>query len=416
MTANTAHIIAIGDEILYGQTLDTNSHFIARQLAKFNIDLISITVIPDVAEVILYAIQQSQAAIIITTGGLGPTRDDKTKDVMATLTGNELVMNQEALRWTQAYYKKVVKRPMNALNRDQALAPKNSTLLRNLVGTAPGIWTEWQDKIIINLPGVPYEMKYLMTQEVLPRLINKLNASFIVHRFVHVLNIPESELATMLAPLENHLPAHIKLAYLPSSNLVKLRLTTTGKDKRALEEELNRYAKEIMALIPANIVDDCEMGIQEKIAELLLNKNLMLATAESFTSGKIATQITATPGSSAYFKGSIVAYSPKIKIKLLGVSSELIQSKGVVNEEVAKQMALGVLKATGADIALSSTGVAGPSADEFGIEPGTAFMGIATSTKSKVYKYEYPHLDRYEFTEKLTQLAIQQLYSFLKDL
>lgn len=417
MATTTAHIIAIGDEILYGQTLDTNSHFIAKQFSNFNIDLKGISVIPDDEDTILNAIKSSDANIIITTGGLGPTRDDKTKYVIAKLLGKELILEQQALEWTKEVYEKVVKRPMNDLNKNQALAPEGSILLRNKVGTAPGIWSEWNGKIIVNLPGVPYEMKYLITNEVMPKIQETFDSEFILHRFINVINIPESELALILEPFENNLPKEIKLAYLPTSKMVKLRLTTTGKNKDELRNTLKIYTEKITNLIlDENIISNNGKNTIDIISEMLKSKGLTLASAESFTSGKIASKLTSISGSSSYFKGGIVAYSPELKMNLLGVSKVIIEKQGVVNEEVAKQMATGIIKATGADIAISSTGTAGPNADEFGVLPGTAFIGIASKDKSIAIKYVYENLDRYEFTEKLTHLAIQELYTFIKNL
>ncbi|MXV37629.1 CinA family nicotinamide mononucleotide deamidase-related protein [Flavobacteriaceae bacterium Ap0902] len=416
MKPTNAHIIAIGDEILYGQTLDTNSNFIAKQLALFNIDLIEISVIPDLENSLSKSILSSSADIIITTGGLGPTRDDKTKQIIAQLLGKKLVINAEALKWIESYYEQVTKRPMNELNRDQALAPEGSELLQNRVGTAPGIWSHWNNKIIINLPGVPYEMKHLMTEQVLPKIKERFNPTLIVHKFINVLNIPESELAIKLASFEDALPSHIKLAYLPTSKLVKLRLTSTGSNKKEIDDELQKYAHKIIHLIPDNVIINKKTNeVLESIAELLIENKLKLATAESFTSGKLAASITSIPGSSAYFKGGIIAYSPILKTRLLDVSKELIKKSGVVNEEVARQMALGALSSIDADVAISSTGVAGPDADEFGVKPGTAFIGIASKKQTKAFQFEYNHLDRYEFTEKLTQIAIQQLYLWLKE-
>ncbi|MGI9525810.1 MAG: CinA family nicotinamide mononucleotide deamidase-related protein [Weeksellaceae bacterium] len=416
MASTTAHIIVIGDEILYGQTLDTNSNFIAKQLASYHINLISVSVIPDIEDIISSTIQNSTAEIIITTGGLGPTKDDKTKGVIAELTGNKLVYFDEALVWVETYYKRVVGRPMNFLNKDQALAPEGSILLQNKTGTAPGIWTEWKDKIIINLPGVPYEMKYLLTHEVLPKLKEKINLDYILHHFIRVYNLPESELSLCLTSLEEQLPPHVKLAYLPTARMVKLRLTVAGADKEKLKNDLQYWKNQVVKLLPVNTIINEDLDTHLAIAKLLHEKNLMLATAESFTSGKIASSITAIPGSSTYFQGGIVAYAPKLKHSLLGVSNDLIHSKGVVNAEVAKQMAQGALKTTNATIAISSTGVAGPNPDEFGVKPGTAFIGIATQNISEVWKFTYENLEREDFTEKLTQIAIQQLFSFLNKL
>ena len=413
----TAHVIIIGDEILYGQTMDTNSHFLAKEFSEISIDLIQISAIQDNKEDIKDEILSSHADIIITTGGLGPTRDDKTKYVLSELMEQPLEMHDEALRWTQEYFESVVDRPMNVLNKNQALVPVGTVPLRNKVGTAPGLWTEFGAKLLICLPGVPVEMKYLMKNEVLPRLLERFDPAYIFHSFVQTIDIPESELAALLHDFEHELPAHISLAYLPRGKKIRLRLTGKGENRLMLKNEVHAHTEKLISVIPAaNFMNRDDVLLTKSIADLLKEKQLTIATAESFTTGRLASALTAGSGSGSFFLTGITAYSPEMKEKLLSVSGETIREKGVANADVALQMAKGALEVSGADVAISSTGVAGPDADEFGVQPGVAFIGIVSKTQEKVFEFNYPDLDRKEFTRKVTELALQKLFQFLKSL
>lgn len=411
----TAHVIIIGDEILYGHTLDTNSNYLALEFAKISIDLIQISAIQDNRDDIKDEILGSHADIIITTGGLGPTRDDKTKYVLSEILEQPLEMHADALRWTEEYFAQVTDRPMNVLNRNQALVPAGTTPLQNKVGTAPGLWTELGQKILINLPGVPAEMKYLMTNEVMPRLLERFHPIFIHHEFVQTINIPESDLAEKLKDYEHELPAHIKLAYLPRGKKIKLRLTGFGENAEALQQELLSQTNKLTEAIPdENFLSRDDLEIEKSIGKILTDSKLSISTAESYTAGAIAAMLTVEGGSSSYFNGGVVAYTVELKEKLLRVSPELIKEKGVVNHDVALAMAKGVQKITGSDIALSSTGVAGPTEDQFGVKPGIAFIAIVSEGKEAVYEFHYPHLDRKEFTLKLCEMALQKLHQFLR--
>lgn len=411
----TAHVIIIGDEILYGQTMDTNSHFLAREFAGISIDLIQISAIQDDKDEIKDEILSSHADIIITTGGLGPTRDDKTKYVLSELVEQPLELHDEALRWTEEYFERVIDRPMNVLNKNQALVPAGTVPLQNKVGTAPGLWTEFGQKLLICLPGVPFEMKYLMKNEVLPRLLRKFDPTYIHHAFVQTIDIPESELAEKLNDFEHELPPHITLAYLPRGKRIRLRLTGKGDNLAALKKEVSSFTDRLVESIPAeNFLNRDDITLLKSIAAKLKEKKLKIATAESFTAGKLASDLTSVKGSGAYFTTGIVAYTPELKTKILNVSCELIQQKGVVNREVALEMAKGVLQLSDADIAISSTGVAGPDPDEFGVKPGVAFVGLVTKNDEKVFEFNYPDFDRKSFTHKVSELALQKLLQFLK--
>lgn len=413
----TAHVIIIGDEILYGHTQDLNSHYLALEFGKLSIDLIQISAIQDDKNDIKTEILSSPADIIITTGGLGPTRDDKTKYVMSELLEKPLETNAQALAWVEDYFENVVGKPFLELNKNQALVPEETTPLHNKVGTAPGLWSNYGRKVIINLPGVPSEMRYLLKNEVLPKLMSIYKPQQIRHQFLTILNIRESKLAQILHPFENQLPENIKLAYLPRGKRVKLRLTAFGEDASTLLKQLNEETSKIQQIIPQeNFVGINLQSIEKKIGQLLIDKNFMLCTAESFTSGSIASAITSISGSSAYFKGGIVAYSPTLKSSLLNVSQTLIDEKGVVNKEVALQMAKGALEATQSNIAVSTTGVAGPDPDSFGNKPGLAYVAIVSKDKEEVIEVNYPHLERKDFTTKLTDISVQKLYGFLKEM
>ncbi|MDO5656226.1 MAG: CinA family nicotinamide mononucleotide deamidase-related protein [Flavobacteriaceae bacterium] len=411
----TAHVISIGDEILFGQTLDTNSHFLAVEFAKISIELIQISAVQDKKKRIRNEILSSPADIIITTGGLGPTRDDKTKYVLSQITGKALELNDQALKWTQDYFENTVKRPMNKLNRNQALVPIGTIPLHNKMGTAPGLWTEFGKKILICLPGVPHEMKFLMKNEILPRLIERFDPIFIFHEFVQTYNIAESELAEILTQFEKNLPDHLSLAYLPHGKRIRLRITGHGDDSQRLKNEIQEQIEILISLIPAmNFLSRGTLSLTELTATALKEKNLEIATAESFTAGKIAEELTTESGSSVYFKAGIVAYSPEMKEKLLQVPQSLIQEKGVASAEVALAMAHGARNICHSDIGISSTGVAGPNPDSFGTPPGVAFIAIVSDEKEKVYSFHFPELERIPFTKKCTDLAIQKLYDFLR--
>ena len=306
----TAHVIIIGDEILYGHTLDTNSNYLALEFAKISIDLIQISAIQDNRDDIKDEILGSHADIIITTGGLGPTRDDKTKYVLSEILEQPLEMHADALRWTEEYFAQVTDRPMNVLNRNQALVPAGTTPLQNKVGTAPGLWTELGQKILINLPGVPAEMKYLMTNEVMPRLLDRFHPIFIHHEFVQTINIPESDLAEKLNDFEHELPAHIKLAYLPRGKKIKLRLTGFSENAEALQQELLSQTDKLTEAIPdENFLSRDDLEIEKSIGKILTDSKLSVSTAESFTAGAIAAMLTVEGGSSSYFNGGVVALS-----------------------------------------------------------------------------------------------------------
>lgn len=412
-----AHLISIGDEVLLGDTLDTNANYIAKALAKINVQVKEISVIADDEQVIKSKIIQAskESQIIITTGGLGPTRDDKTKHVIASLLGDSLTMNPTALKWVEEYYENILGRTLNTLTRNQALLPPSSIPLRNNTGTACGIWSEYKGCFIINLPGIPNEMEHLMQTQVLPKIKETFQCSYKVYKYIKVLGIPESDLALKLNPIEAHFPSHIHLAYLPKNKKIKLRLSAQGENKELLEQELSDYADKIKHTIPNNIYAENEDDTLEKIKLFCNEKKITIGTAESFTAGLLASKLTSIPGSSQFFLGGIIAYSPQAKSAILKVSSALITEKGTVNKVVSEAMAKGALATLECDVAISTTGVAGPNKDEFDNEVGLAYITISSKNKTETHQFFYPNLSRENFTEKLSDIALDYLMLFLKN-
>lgn len=411
-----AAIIIIGDEVLLGETLDSNSGEICRQLLGIGIKVGQISTVADDTVQIHTALQNALKSydLVITSGGLGPTLDDKTRDSMALLLNQELVEHAEALDWIRTYYEKVAQRKMNDLNRRQAFVPKNSIPLKNEMGTAPAIWSEVEDKIIINLPGVPWELQHMLENSIIPKLRKKIGTGFYRFQYLYTENIPESELATTLQNFETQLPEGFSLAYLPSRKKVKLRLSGLGSEADQLKEVLDKQLEEIIRLIPSASIIPYK-NWEEKIGDLYQQNSFTISTAESFTSGRVANLITSVSGSSMYLKAAIVAYDENIKKRFLDIPASLIAEKGVVNEEVATKMAQGAKKIFQTDFSVATTGVAGEEKDAHGSQPKTAYIVIATPKEKFVHFFEKPHLTRQEFTEVLAKKAVELLYHSIQD-
>lgn len=340
-----AEIITIGDELLIGQVTDTNSAWMGRELNKVGIEVIRVVSVRDRAEEITEAVDASmkRADIVLMTGGLGPTKDDITKQTLCEYFGTRLIFSEAVFE----NVKRVLagKIPMNALNKSQAMVPENCTVINNRVGSASVSWFEKDGKVLVSMPGVPQEMTTVMSEEVIPRLCAKFHTDAIVHRTFTVQNYPESVLAEKLEPWEVALPSCIKLAYLPKPGLIRLRLTGRGQDRQEVETCLNVESAKLEAILGEDILDEEDTPIEILIGELLKKKKLTLSTAESCTGGSIAARVTSVAGSSEYFKGSVVAYSNEIKMKLLGVSMETLEKKGAVSEETVIEMVKGAMKA-----------------------------------------------------------------------
>lgn len=381
-----AEIITIGDEILIGQIVDTNSAFISKTLNKIGVSVYQITSIQDDRGHILKALAEAEANadIIIVTGGLGPTKDDITKTTFAEYFDDTLIRDETVLKNIEKLWEKYIKQPLSQVNLDQALVPSKAIALMNLYGSAPGMWLEKEGKVFVSLPGVPYEMKILMEKEVIPKLRKQFRLPYILHKTLLTYGVGESKLAERIEVWEDNLPKFIKLAYLPNLGKVRLRLSARGKDKEVVEKEVD---KQIKILLPQ--IEDVFMGYEEEaslesqIAKKLTDAGKTLAVAESCTGGKIAEQITTLSGASSYFKGGIVAYTTQSKIDILGVQADVIKEYSVVSEEVAKAMALGVKNLYKSDYAISTTGNAGPTKGDSSVDVGT--VSIAIATPDRVY-------------------------------
>ncbi len=376
-----AEIITIGDEILIGQIVDSNSVFIATELNKIGVSVYQITSVQDTREHILEAMTAagSRSSIVIITGGLGPTKDDVTKHTLCEFFHDELVMDKNVLAHVESLFKKYISTPISDLNRKQALVPSKATVLHNAHGTAPGLWMKVEDTVFISLPGVPLEMKHLVRDYVVPKIIEEYERPHILHKTILTYGLGESALAEKIETWEDNLPDFIKLAYLPNLGRVRLRLTAKGSDKNVLVNAVDVEVKKLYSLIGDIIYGEDETdAIENQVATSLTKNQLTLSTAESFTGGKIAERITAIPGASAYFKGSIVSYSTETKIKLLGVPKELVEKHSVVSKEVAMAMAKNARKILNTDFSIATTGNAGPTKGDSDEEVGAVFIAIST--------------------------------------
>ena len=387
-----AAIITIGDEILIGQIVDTNSGFIAKSLDKIGIDIHEIISISDNKKHILetFAKLQNQVDLVLITGGLGPTKDDITKHTFCEYFEDQLVRNEEVEKHVIELIEKAMNRPASQMNKDQALVPSKCTVLHNAVGTAPGMWMKKENTVYISLPGVPYEMKYIVENGIIPKIVKEYKRPYIIHKTILTYGQGESLVAERIEDWENNLPEFIKLAYLPSPGRVRLRLSARGIDKELLEQKINENVLLLTQLIGDIIVGyEEDETIEVMLGRLLTSKNATLATAESCTGGKIAQVIPSVPGASNYFKGSVVSYATETKISVLGISSELIKEHSVVSYEVAKEMALAVKRIMNTDYAIATTGNAGPSKGDGNSEIGTVFIAIATPNNLVVEEFNF---------------------------
>ncbi|MDR5590780.1 competence/damage-inducible protein A [Christiangramia sp. SM2212] len=387
-----AEIITIGDEILIGQIVDTNSAYISKELNKIGVSVHQITSIQDEREHILQSLKEAseRVDIIIVTGGLGPTKDDITKKCLCEFFNDELVRNEKVLKHIEYLFDKYIDTPISDLNRDQALLPSKAIALHNEFGTAAGMWFQENGKVFVSMPGVPYEMRGLMEREILPRLIKNYSRPIILHKTVITLGLGESAIAEKIESWEDNLPKEIKLAYLPNLGRVRLRLTAKGENEEALK---NLIDAEILKL--HQIIGDIIYGYEDDdpvevvISKMLVEKNWTLSTAESCTGGRLASKFTRAPGSSASFKGSVVSYSTEAKSEILNVPKDLIEKHSVVSAKVAKAMALGAQQRFHTDFAISTTGNAGPTKGDSDAELGTVFIGVATPAGVEAYQFNF---------------------------
>ncbi|WP_294304406.1 CinA family nicotinamide mononucleotide deamidase-related protein [uncultured Chryseobacterium sp.] len=410
-----AVLITIGDEILSGNTVDTNSNFIAAELKNIGIKVIQIFTISDEIETIKETIQTAfiSGDVIITTGGLGPTRDDKTKKAIAEFFNDELALDEVTFNHLKSYMEKRGRLEILERNREQAFVPTKSRVFQNHFGTAPCTMMEENGKLLFSLPGVPYEVKPLIKDQIIPYLHEKFSLNYISTRIVSVVGIPESILADIIEGWELALPENLSLSYLPVGTRVKLRLTATGEDEAALQQQLEEEIRKLLPLIKDNVIATSEDKIEKILAEILTGRKLTISTAESCTGGELAKMITSVSGSSNYFLGGIVPYATEKKIEILKVNRKTVEKFTVVSEEVAAEMAEGCQKLFGTDISLSTTGVAGPGKGEDGNEVGTVFYTIRVHDKEFTSKLYMPQLERLDFMYFVSQKIIQDLVGIL---
>jgi nicotinamide-nucleotide amidase len=385
-----ASIITIGDELLIGQTIDTNSAFIAQELNKIGVWVRCRLAVGDVYDDIWQALDEEskQSQIIIITGGLGPTADDITKPLLCEYFGGKLVMNEKVLAHVEYLFEKVFKRPMPLLDRNkkQAEVPDVCTVLHNARGTAPGMLFTKNNVAFVSLPGVPHEMKGLIQTEVIPYILRNFNLPAIVHQTAFTFGQGESQLAEMLKDFEPALPPHIKLAYLPNYGMVKLRLTSQGDNKEQVTKELFPYFQKLQELVKEFLVTNKDEGLEIVMGQLLKEKNKTMATAESCTGGYIAHLITSIAGSSAYYKGSVVSYANEVKENVLGVQHTTLQTAGAVSEQTVIQMVKGALKALNTDFALATSGIMGPDGGSDEKPVGTVWIAVGNNSKTETMK------------------------------
>ena len=412
-----ADLITIGDEILIGQIVDTNSAWIAQQLNNEGINVREIISISDQPGHIKATLIESgkKASIVLVTGGLGPTKDDRTKLAICDYFGTQLIESKEVLENVIDLLgpRGIV---INNLNREQALVPATAIVLPNKLGTAPGLWFNHKGIIYVFMPGVPFEMKYLMEYEVLPRIKKLFNTKTIIHRTILTYGLPESALAERIAVWEDRLPECISLAYLPSPESMRLRLSARGEDKEELIQLLEERISELAEIIPNHIFGYEEDTIAGNLGKILKNKGLTVSTAESCTGGNIAHFFTANPGSSQYFKGGIVAYSNELKVKLLGIDPEIIADNGAVSKEVVEAMAVAACRLLNTDFAIATSGIAGPDGGTTEKPVGTVWIAVAdaNSVFSKVFNFGN-NRERNIVRSSQTAINMLRLYLLKKD-
>ena len=404
-----ATILTIGDEILIGQIVDTNSVSIARYLNAAGIVVHEKASIGDDADEIRKSVRRalSQSEVVIITGGLGPTKDDITKKTLATLFHSEMRYDEAvAAHVEQMLASRGI--AFNALNRSQAEVPVACTVLHNAHGTAPGMWFEEEGRVVISLPGVPFEMEHLMQDEVMPRLKARFALRSIVHRTLITAGLAESILAQRIEAWEEALPSYLKLAYLPSAGVVRLRLSAYEVEGESVAEEIERRFAELRTLIPDYVVGFETATVEEQVHRLLIERGETLAVAESCTGGKISSKFTAMAGASQYFLAGLTTYANEAKINLLGVDAATIATHGAVSEETARAMAEGARRVTGADYAVATTGIAGPSGGSDEKPVGTVWFAVASAHGTVATKYQCG-TDRGQIIDRATAFAIRML-------
>lgn len=412
-----AELITIGDEILIGQITDTNSKWMAERLNEIGIEVHQITSVHDDKEHILKALSdaEKEADLILLTGGLGPTKDDITKNTLAQYFDDQLTLHEDIVDHIKHLFAKI-KYKFTDKDIDQAMLPSKALILKNYNGTASGMWFEKGPKIIVSMPGVPNEMKGLMRDYVIPQVRDRFHLPFIIHRTIQTYGLGESRVAERLEEWEDNLPASIRLAYLPSYGKLRLRLSARGGDRALLEKTLDEEIEKLKDLISDIIVGFDQNETLEVVLNGLLRKDgVTLALAESCTGGSIASRITEVPGASAFLKGGIVAYSAEVKKTLLGVREETIAAHTVVSAEVAREMALGCQRVFKADYAIATTGNAGPTTDKTDRSAGVVFISVAGPHGVKTEEFFFGR-PREKVIERASVKALEMLRAeFLKN-
>jgi nicotinamide-nucleotide amidase len=416
MNNTKASIITIGDELLIGQVIDTNSAWIAQRLNEIGIIINRRVAVGDTKLDIIKALDEElqHSTIVLITGGLGPTADDVTKPLLCEYFGGNLVVNEDVLAHVKNLFSRL-DRPMLETNLKQAEVPDTCTVLFNKKGTAPGMWFEKDGKAVIAMPGVPFEMMSIMQDEVIERLRLRYTGSIIEHRNIITAGEGESFVAERIKDIEASLPDFIKLAYLPANRILRLRLTATGEDRQQLSDLLEKFHGAIAHRLSDIVVSLDDIPMQEVLGKLLLEKGLTLGFAESCTGGYLGHLITQVTGSGSYFKGSLVTYDNEVKENLLGISKKVLDEQTAVSEDVAIQMAKSAIKLLDCDVSLSVTGILSAGGEENDINPvGTVWMAVARKNEVKTHKFYFPY-DRLRNKDVAVQMGMLMLWKFLND-
>lgn len=416
MSNITASIITIGDELLIGQVIDTNSAWIARKLNALGIDVIRRVAVGDDRHAILTALdyEVSISSLVLITGGLGPTNDDITKPLLNEYFGGKMVVDEAVVEHLKNLFIRR-NRPFLEKNLKQAEVPDNCIVLFNKMGTAPGMWFEKDDKVVVAMPGVPFEMASIMEDEVLPRIATRFVSDALLHRSIITIGEGETFIAEKIKDIEDALPGRIRLAYLPGAGMVKLRLTGRTKNELELTKELNEWQRKIEGRLGDIVVASEDRPLEDIIGRILKEKGKTIGLAESCTGGYIGHHLTQVSGSSAYFIGDIVSYANAVKENIVGVKSETIQSYGAVSEQVATEMAQGALKVLRSDYALSVTGVLGPGGGGTDrVSVGTVWMAMAGNGTVTTRRFSFPY-DRARNKEMAASMGMQMIIKFIRN-
>lgn len=414
MRSVNVEVITIGDEILIGQIVDTNSAWMAQELNKAGFELYQITSVHDNEAQIISTLDLalSRVDVVLVTGGIGPTNDDITKQTLCKYFNCKLEFNRQVLENIERLFSQRPNYTINELTYAQAMVPNDCTVIQNLVGTAPIMWFEKGNKVIVSMPGVPYEMKNAMHSELIPRLQAFYQTPAVIHKTAQVYGYGESALALKIADWESQLPKDVSLAYLPTFGVVKLRLSGVSDDALGLEFRLNQQMQTLQQLLGSAIFAFEDIAIEQLLGRILAEKQYTISTAESCTGGNIAAKISSVAGSSAYFKGSVVAYANEVKQHVLGVSKDLLDTFGAVSAEVVAQMAIGACKLMNTDVAIATSGVAGPSGGTEAKPVGTVWIAVCVKGQVQHKLYHFGVL-REQNIQRATQAAMLLLKEML---